>query len=301
MCVKLKWFVAAMVIFVLPMAAARAEVYVFGDSLSEAGNFYAASEGMLPPSPLYFNGRFSNGPAWVEYFAMAVREPVPTPSLLGGTNFAFNGARAAGASPYGTPALTEQVSSFLLASGGTANPNDIFVIWAGANDIFFGAVAGETEFIPNAIAGIKSSIAALYSAGARKFVVLDLPALGQTPFFNTNPALSAPLDGATSAFNSGLASLTHGLRTELHHARIADVKISGLFHLITSAPRLFRMQNVSESATIFDPGTGIGFTPNPGADPNRYLFWDSVHPTAQGHKIIAAYVLLDYKLHCGRR
>ncbi len=299
--VKLKLFVAAIVILALQIANARAEVYVFGDSLSETGNFYAATGGTLPPSPLYFNGRFSNGNAWVEYFAAAVREPVPTPSLLGGTNFAFNGARAAGASPYGTPALTEQVSSFLLAGGGTANPNDIFVVWAGANDIFFGASSGEADFIPQAIAGIKSSIEALYSAGARKFVVLDLPALGQTPFFNTNPYLSIQLDGATSSFNLGIASLTRSLRKELPQARIADVKVSGLFQLITRAPRFFGLRNVSESSTIFDPVTGIGYSPTPGADPNRYLFWDSVHPTAQGHKIIAAYVLLDYKLHCGRR
>jgi phospholipase/lecithinase/hemolysin len=47
--------------------------------------------------------------------------------------------------------------------------------------------------------------------------------------------------------------------------------------------------------------TGIGYELKPGVDPKRYLFWDSVHPTAQGHKIIAAYVLIDYKLHCVRR
>ncbi len=299
--VQLKMFVVAIVILGLQLTNARAEVYVFGDSLSETGNFYAATGGALPPAPLYFNGRFSNGIAWVEYFAAAVREPVPTPSLLGGTNFAFNGARAAGVSPYGTPALTEQVSSFLLVSGGTADPNDIFVIWAGANDIFFGASSGETDFIPNAIAAIRSSIGALYSAGARKFVVLDLPPLGQTPFFNTNPVLSIQLNAATSAFNSGVASLNRSLRSELPQAKIVDVKISGLFQLIARAPRLFGLRNVSDSATVFDPVTGIGYAPTPGADSNRYLFWDSVHPTGQGHKVIAAVVLLDYKLHCVRR
>lgn len=300
MIVQLRLFVAAIVIFALQLANCRADVYVFGDSLSETGNYYVASEGQLPPSPLYFNGRFSNGENWVEYVAKVLREPVPLPSIPGGTNYAFNGARAKGLSPYLTPDLTEQVASYLLRSGGTANPDDVFVIWAGANDIFFGAASGEADFIPNAIAGIKWSIEALYSAGARKFVVLDLPPLGQTPFFNTNPALSTQLDGATSVFNSAIASLTRSLRAELPQARIADVKISKLFQLITRAPRLFGLRNVRQSATIFDPVTGIGYTPTPGANPKRYLFWDSVHPTAQGHKIIAAYVLIDYKLHCAR-
>ena len=36
-------------------------IYVFGDSLSDNGSLFAASGGMAPPSPPYFNGRFSNG------------------------------------------------------------------------------------------------------------------------------------------------------------------------------------------------------------------------------------------------
>ena len=36
-------------------------LYVFGDSLSDSGNDFASGEG--PPSPPYFGGRFSDGPA----------------------------------------------------------------------------------------------------------------------------------------------------------------------------------------------------------------------------------------------
>ena len=296
--IQAKWFVTAIVVFALQIANCRAEVFVFGDSLSETGNFYAATGGAFPPSPLYFEGRLSNGKAWVEHFARFVREPAPTPSLLGGTNGAFNGSRAAGVSAYGTPSVTEQVAGYLAASGGTADPTDIFVIWAGANDIFFGPGFGETDFIPKAIAGIKSSIEALHAAGARRIIVLDLPPLGQTPFFSTNPPVAMQLDALTAAFNSELASMLRRLRTELRHVRIADVKISRLFQTMTLAPQLFGLQNVVDSATLFDPVSGIGYAAAPGADANRYLFWDSVHPTAQGHKIIAAFVLVDYKRNC---
>lgn len=301
MIVQLRLFAAAIVILALQHANCRADAHVFGDSLSETGNSYAATGGQLPPSPLYFQGRFSNDSVWVEYLAKALGEPAPLPSLLGGTNYATSGARAKGLSPYLAPDLTEQVGSYLRRSGGTADPDDIFVIWAGANDIFFGAMSGEADFIPKAITGIEWSIEALYNAGARKFVILDLPPLGQTPFFNTNPVLSPQLDAATAAFNSAIASLNRSLRTKLPQARIADVKISKLFQLITRAPRLFGLRNVRQSATIFHLVTGIGYSPTPGANPKHYLFWDSVHPTGQGHKIIAAYVLLDYKLHCMRR
>jgi len=45
------------------------EIVVFGDSLSDTGNLFAhlISEGLpgFPPSPPYYYGRFSNGPALV--------------------------------------------------------------------------------------------------------------------------------------------------------------------------------------------------------------------------------------------
>ncbi len=84
---------------------------------------------------------FSNGPLWIERLASALDEPTALPSLIGGTNYAFNGARAVGASPYGTPDLVAQVDTYLLANGGEANPDDVFVLWAGANDIFFGTAS----------------------------------------------------------------------------------------------------------------------------------------------------------------
>ncbi|MCC6511235.1 MAG: SGNH/GDSL hydrolase family protein [Pirellulaceae bacterium] len=292
-----KWFMVALVVVAWQIANCQAAIYVFGDSLSETGNFYVATGGAFPPSPLYFEGRFSNGRAWVEHFASVTGEPIPTPSFLGGTNFAVNGSRAAGVSPYGTPDLTEQVSSFLLASGGTANSEDIFVVWAGANDIFFGASAGETNFIPNAIEAIGSSVAALYAAGARNIVILDLPPLGQTPFF-IGTMSSKQLNAATNAFNSALSSLIRGLRHQLPKMKMVDVKISRLFQSIAQSPQLYGLQNTRDSATLFDPVTGIGYALSPGVIADRYLFWDSVHPSARGHKIIALYVWLEFKLQC---
>ena len=71
-------------------ASAYSQLYVFGDSLSDTGNLFAATGGTNPIPP-YFNGRFSNGPVWVETLAASLGLPV-NPSLLGGTNYAFAGA-----------------------------------------------------------------------------------------------------------------------------------------------------------------------------------------------------------------
>ncbi len=283
------------------LACCHADLIVFGDSLSDVGNFSIATGGALPPSPLYFNGRFTNGPTWAERLAAAMDEPTPLPSLLGGTNYAFNGARASGASPYGTPDLVTQVETFLLTNGGVANPDDVFVIWAGANDIFYGAASGEVYFVPEAVQAIADAIRDLYDAGARNLVVLNLPLLGQTPFFNSSPPAASALNAATTGFNSLLSAQLDSLRSERRRLRIVDVNISHLFQSVTRYPKLFGLRNVIDSATLFDPYTGLGYALAPNVDPSRYLFWDSIHPTAQGHKIIAAYAFIDIKLHFRHR
>ena len=54
---------------VVPVASAYDALYAFGDSLTDTGNSPA------PPGTNYYNGRFSNGPLWVEYMSTNVRGP----------------------------------------------------------------------------------------------------------------------------------------------------------------------------------------------------------------------------------
>src|SRR3954471_10689570 len=48
-------------------------IKVLGDSLSDTGRTFNAIG--VPPSLYYFNGRFSNGPLWVDYLAPSLRLP----------------------------------------------------------------------------------------------------------------------------------------------------------------------------------------------------------------------------------
>src|SRR5262245_65983712 len=79
------------------------EVIVFGDSISDTGNGYIFTGGFAAGPP-YFDGRFSNGPVWVEALAQELGLPVPTPSLNGGTNYAIGGEETGpGLSFFDTP------------------------------------------------------------------------------------------------------------------------------------------------------------------------------------------------------
>ena len=45
------------------------QIIVFGDSVTDSGNVWELTDRKEPASPPYFEGRFSNGPVWVEYLA----------------------------------------------------------------------------------------------------------------------------------------------------------------------------------------------------------------------------------------
>lgn len=62
----------------------------FGDSLSDVGNTYLAAG--IPASPPYFNGCYSNGPIWLDDLASKLGVGLITPSLAGGTDYAWGGA-----------------------------------------------------------------------------------------------------------------------------------------------------------------------------------------------------------------
>src|SRR5215469_5066295 len=68
---KLVVFLTALLL--LPSAYAQTprpdNIIVFGDSLPDTGNAFEATGHREPASPPYFDGRFSNGPVWVEDFA----------------------------------------------------------------------------------------------------------------------------------------------------------------------------------------------------------------------------------------
>jgi outer membrane lipase/esterase len=111
---------------------------VFGDSLSDDGNLSLALQ--LPQIV-----RFTTNPGEVSVEHIADYFGLPmTPALAGGTNFAFGGAGILNNSP-GTPStvptLPMQLGMYLQATGSKADPNTLYSVWGGANDVFYVATS----------------------------------------------------------------------------------------------------------------------------------------------------------------
>ncbi len=277
----LMWLVAFA--FALPVNAEApySEIVVFGDSTVDTGNLHLASGGVVNGRP-YFRGRSSNGPVWVEVVARRLGLKAPTPSLDGGTNYAWAGAQTGdGLSIFDTPNLGMQVGFFLNDRGGFAG-DELIVVSAGGNDIIW-----EAPFSPRQIArNISEQITKLADAGGRTFLVPDLTAYGQAPLFR-GTSDEARIDTLAAETNKLLDGELSDLEERLN-ITILRLDIANLIAAMLGRPDEFGLTNVTDPAC---PGCGIG-VPDPNAahtlvpNPDEYLWWDFVHWTRVVHAVI---------------
>lgn len=288
------WVLAAVLVPALATAAPITSLIVVGDSLSDQGNGFLLTGGTFPPPP--YDQRASNGPVAVEYLAGALGVPL-SPSGSGGTNYAVLGAATGLVGIPATPFSTENVASVLygqpalegtsllsqtgdvVAGGPLADPGALFFVWGGANDLFLNP---SLATVTDALGNLSDIINLLYGAGARQFLVPNLPDLSLTPSgLGLSPVERAGLQALALAFNAGLASGVDALSL-LPGIDIELFDTFGLFNTILANPGLYGFSNTTTPCITGNLGTGGSVC----ADPSSYLFWDSVHPTTAAHEVL---------------
>lgn len=264
-------------------------VYVFGDSLSDVGQYGA---------------RFTTNPGLTspEYLAMRYGFTVK-PSTEGGTGYAYGGARVTSQGSYNPQALpvARQIAALLSASGGQLDPGALYLTQAGANDVLFhaGLVSAGTETPAAAQAAVGTAatdflaqLVRLHNAGARYILVQNLPDIGLAPVgAATGPAGAAALSGlSVGVFN---ATLSNGLNAIGFD--VIPVNIQAFFNEVLANPASYGLTNVTTPACTSAAGgtvSALTCTPNrlvSANAPATYLFADLDHPTTAGQKLIAQY------------
>ncbi|NEP91117.1 MAG: SGNH/GDSL hydrolase family protein [Okeania sp. SIO2C2] len=252
------------------------DIYVFGDSLSDTGNAFIATGGLLPPSPPYFEGRTSNGPLWIETLAPQL-ELTSNPGL----NFAVNGATTGFLNdtnnllPEGTPplliGLQTQIDNFIAETPET-DPDALYVVWAGANDY----LGGSTQGVQSSVGNLSVAVNKLASIGARNFLLPNLPDLGLTPLAQSlPPELQQGLSLLSEGHNSGLAAASQILEQD-PNINIISPDFRTIFDNIIANPNDFGFTNVTDN-----------FLASGAINPDDFLFFDDIHPTTNGHNFVA--------------
>jgi phospholipase/lecithinase/hemolysin len=263
---------AALLAAAPPLASASSfsSIVVYGDSLSDNGNLYAATSGFAPAPP-YVNGEFSNGPVAVQQLAAELGVPL--------LDFAFGGATTGignigdGGTPtsFGASDLPGMATELAASAGLVPTaiiPSSLFIVWGGADDfesLLNPTVAQSETAAQSAATNIDGIVAALQMEGATDILVPNLPNLGSTPEFNGDAAAIA----YSNSFDTTLAA------TLPSGATLFDT--DALFNEILTSPGAYGFTNTTTPC--------ISAAANPSC--TGYLFFDDIHPTTAADTILA--------------
>ncbi len=255
------------------------EVYVFGDSASDVGRAFKATNGIINPPP-NFEGRASNGLVWVEYFTLLLGLN-PNPE----TNFAFVGATTGteGAIVPNSPGIRTQVNHYiesLEVMNTAANPDGLYIVWGGANDYFINQITDPTIPVNN----IASTVNTLINQGAKNLLVFNLADLGDFPIAQQLPstdALNALIQSHNTLLSEALTNLQSTVATDVS---LNLVDLGAGFKSLVNNPASFGFSVIDQPCfSSFNPA-------NICDNPEDYFFWDEVHLTTDAHRVIGEFV-----------
>lgn len=285
-------------------------IVVFGTSLSDPGNFFALHlinntppyttyvNSLLVPGEAYAIGghHLSNGATWIEQLAqplgLAGTVRPAFASMTGATNYAIDQARA-----YNDGVnvnLQDEVLRFTNDVGGVAPSGALYVMEMGSNDVrdalqhyLVGDTAGGNLILQEALTSIGGELQTLYAMGARHFLIWNVPDISLIPSIRladeqsgTGTFIRGLALTLTTTFNGQLASIVGSLES----LPGIDVKVLDAFDdvdEIVAHPAMFGLTDVQDACIM------PGVAPFQCRTPDKYLFWDGLHPTRAGHAIIA--------------
>ncbi len=286
--------------------AAAIDLVIFGDSLSDPGNsFYFTGElarapyELVPSAPYAIGGgHLSNGRVWAERLPPSVVPPrngkpaLKRPGRF--TNYAFQGARARANAP--TQPLFDvvtQVNGFLTDFDGVADPDRTYVIFVGGNDARDALVAGLSDpsqvpvIIGAAVTAIADSVQLLWGVGATDILVMNAPNLAVVPAVRMQGAAAIMAGQQISmSFNDALSGALDTLEAVLPNLSITRVDIFTRLNDVVANPGDFGLEDAENPCLTFGVISGAVC-----ARPHRYLFWDGIHPTSGGHRVLRDIVL----------
>lgn len=162
-----------------------------------------------------------------------------------------------------------------------AGAEDIYIVWAGANDflkLLSPTPADPTTVITEAVKNIVSSVNTLITSGAKNILVAQLPNLGLTPLLvSKGPAQVQAITQLTQTFNGALTKALQDLGATSPNSNIILSDTFKISNDVAANPSSFGFTNIT------DPLIKNLTVPNP----TEYFFWDDFHPTTQGHSVFA--------------
>lgn len=283
----------------LATGAAKANItsmVSFGDSLSDSGNVHAMLGNFVAP----YAGVNSNGPVWTGHLSQSLGLGAHTGSLTGGSAWGHAGARASEASYLVDPdqlapghpgvqnmPVQTQVNNYLASNGGSADPDALYTLWAGANDALYAAATFDYPAVPAAAADVANMADQLMNAGATSVLIMNLPNIGYTPRQNWDSVAAVQGSFISNMYNDDLNDAVDSIRNGRDIVVFDAYTWTG--NLINNLPANMNGTDACfvDAELAATNGQSVGVC----SDPENYLWWDAIHPSTAGHALLADAVL----------
>jgi phospholipase/lecithinase/hemolysin len=139
--------------------------------------------------------------------------------------------------------------------------------------------------LTNLLNNISIGVQSLINGGAEHVLVPNLMDFSKAPAFSGDPTLAATIQALSLGFNQGLSQVLTQLRTNNPGVDLIGFDTATLFDDIFANPTNYGFSNTTQACTsVTTPTT---FTPGCSATAPGWLFWDGVHVTTAGHRVIA--------------
>lgn len=300
------------------------KIIALGDSLSDNGNVFATTSSahktipqipIIPKEP-YYQGRFTNGPVWVEDLAQTLNVPL--------VDYAYGGSWAESIIdsqqlfPFD---LATQVTNYLTSAATDYHKDQhLYTIWTGNND-YLNHERMDIEYATtNTVNAIAQQIDWLRMNGARNFLLILLPDFGLTPTVKAQgPEYAAKMTKISLMHNTKFIAMIEQMRKKFPKVNFVVLDINPFFKDAVENPEKYHLKNVKDACYTGDyklapqmlstqevdaaRAANINIQENMALrtaylatiasqqqlcdNPDEYLFWDGVHPARLVHQGLA--------------
>ncbi|OGT45755.1 MAG: hypothetical protein A3E83_04810 [Gammaproteobacteria bacterium RIFCSPHIGHO2_12_FULL_41_20] len=213
----------------------------FGDSLSDNGNLYKYFLHVIPKSPPYFQGRFSNGPIWAESFGKYYNDNYHVDYKI----YAVGGATAIFHKPtQGFVTLTTlsfEVNQYLLGHLFKNKSDTLYSFFIGANDYLFDKTTDSNLVTTQVVNAITKAVTTLADRGGKDFLILNMPDLSKTPF-NKNNVISMRLHALSVLHNQKLAMAIDNIKKTYPFINIYPIDVYSTFNNLIRDPEKYNQK-----------------------------------------------------------
>ena len=266
------------------------QIVAFGDSYSDNGASMRISKldvdngvadaWLMPPSDLYWEGRWSNGPTAVEVLAQRLQVKL-TDYAVGGAQSGLNNINPTGG--MNMTGILSQLNNFQTDfQGKKIDPAALYFKFISANDFFINLLNGYSgnysDLADKALENIQTAVTKLSELGAKRFLIVN----------SFDPAIAPVVMTAQGEdvanefkhrFDTQLPVIMDALSKKLN-ILVNVFDIQAVSDKIRSAPQQYGLKNLADPCMAdLDSTTACN-------SPDEYFFWDPVHPTRRVHQIV---------------